>query len=65
LAFNWWEAWAYAEKLSPHRGPAPGQAPVLFRHLLIVFLGIFGIVAFTLTKRNKEMAVGFMWWRGC
>ena len=26
-------------------------------NLLIVFLGIFGIVAFTLTKRNKEMAV--------
>ena len=26
-------------------------------NLLIVFLGIFGIVAFTLTRRNKEMAV--------
>lgn len=26
-------------------------------NLLIVFLGIFGIVAFTLAKRNKEMAV--------
>jgi putative ABC transport system permease protein len=26
-------------------------------NLLIVLLGIFGIVAFTLTKRNKEMAV--------
>jgi len=26
-------------------------------NLLIVFLGIFGIVAFTLTKRNKEIAV--------
>lgn len=34
---------------------AAGIATAL--NLLIVFLGIFGIVAFTLTRRNKEMAV--------